>query len=422
MRERLTAAFVVLAVVLLVCAGLVRSFVLQDLVREQEYGHLRQESELAAAIIEDRVAGGGAVDERFLRGLVGSDTRLEYAAGGRSVVVRGADYSGADDPAEDMASSREVAGGAARGGGTVTVSESDAVVRHILGRDLGSLLALFLLIAVVAGIAGFVIASALSAPFQRLAVAAGNLGRGRFDLELPRTRIPEARAISNALRTSALQLEDRLHRERDFAEHASHVLRTPLTGLRLELEDLTLRDDVPDDVRDAATRSLAAVDQVSAVAGELVELSRRGSLVAGAELTLVELATQLAQRWADRLATRNRQLTAAAEGDLELTYTPGPVEHVTDLLLADVVRRSAGGVRLVFHGEEGGHLRIRVEAERPAGEAADRATGDAGAPDGEQEVAPLDRVAQARSVVEALGGVVTGEAPAAGVDVLLPRR
>jgi signal transduction histidine kinase len=283
------------------------------------------------------------------------------------------------------------------------------VIRDIVGRDTGSIAALFVLIAVVAGIAGFLIASALSSPFQRLAVAAAALGRGRFDLELPRTRIPEARAISNALRASANQLEDRVHRERDFAEHASHVLRTPLTGLRLELEDLTLRDDVPPDVQASAARSLAAVEEVGAVAGELVELTRRGSLVAGSELPLVDLATQLAQRWADRLGVRNRSLTAAAEGDLSLTYTPGPVEHVTDLLLADVVRRGTGAVRIVFHGEEGGHLRIHVECEGRGRE------NDHGAE-------PLDRVAQVTSVVEALGGRVTGEHPADGIAVLLPRR
>jgi signal transduction histidine kinase len=344
------------------------------------------------------------IDQQFLDSLVGDEARLEYdPPKGRTLVAHGDQYAGADDPAEDMSAQ------ARTDGTTLTLSQSDQVIRDIVGRDTGSIAALFLLIAVVAGIVGFVIASALSSPFQRLAVAAGNLGRGRFDLELPRTRIPEARAISNALRTSALQLEDRVHRERDFAEHASHVLKTPLTGLRLELEDLTLRDDVPADVKEAAARSLAAVDDVSAVAGELVELSRRGSLVAGAELPLVDLATQLAQRWADRLGVRSRTLTAAAEGNLAITYTPGPVEHVTDLLLADVVRRGSGSVRLVFFGEEGGQLRIRVESE-------DRS------PDHQTDGETLDRIAQARAVVEALGGRVTGEHPADGIEVLLPRR
>ena len=404
MRERLTIAFVVLTIVLLLGAGVVRTFVLRDLIQEQEAGHLRQEVELIGAIVGDRDSAGGTIDDRFLTTLVSPDSRLEYAPkGAPALVVRGADYAGTDDPADDLSSSLAI------GDARVTLSQSPDVIGDIVGRDTGSIAALFLLIAVVAGIAGFLIASALSAPFQRLAVAAAALGRGRFDLELPRTRIPEARAISNALRASANQLEDRVHRERDFAEHASHVLRTPLTGLRLELEDLTLRDDVPVDVQAAAGRSLAAVEEVGAVAGELVELTRRGSLVAGSELPLVDLATQLAQRWADRLGVRSRSLTAAAEGDLSLTYTPGPVEHVTDLLLADVVRRGTGAVRIVFHGEAAGHLRIHVECEGRGRE-------------NHHGAEPVDRVAQVVSVVEALGGRVTGEHPADGIEVLLPRR
>lgn len=404
MRERLTFAFVVLTIVLLLGAGVVRTFVLRDLIQEQEAGHLRQEVELIGAIIDDREAAGGAIDDRFLTTLVSPDRRLEYDPDrGATVVVRGPDYTGTDDPQDDLAAVLAVSGA------RVTVSQSPQVASDIVGRDTGSIAALFILIAVVAGIAGFLIASALSSPFQRLAVAAAALGRGRFDLELPRTRIPEARAISNALRASAHQLEDRVHRERDFAEHASHVLRTPLTGLRLELEDLTLRDDVPADVQESAARSLAAVEEVGAVAGELVELTRRGSLVAGSELPLVDLATQLAQRWADRLGVRSRALTAAAEGELSLTYTPGPVEHVTDLLLADVVRRGSGPVRIVFHGEEAGHLRIHVECEGRGRE-------------NHHGAEPVDRVAQVTSVVEALGGRVTGSHPAEGIEVLLPRR
>ena len=64
-------------------------------------------------------------------------------------------------------------------------------------------------------------------------------------------------------------------------------------------------------------------------------------------------------------------------------------------------------MRIVFHGEEGGHLRVRVECE---------ARGKATAAE------PLDRVGEVTSVVEALGGRVTGSHPADGTEVLLPRR
>ena len=403
MRNRLTSAFIVLSILLLLGAGVVRAFVLRDLIREQESAHLQQQSVLIAEILSTRQAGEEVAVDAAAAGLVAPDGRVEYTPDrGQPVVARGDRYAGSDGAPGDLAASTTVDRGA------VTVSQSPEVVQDILGRDVGSVLVLFLMIGVLAGAIGFVVSRALSAPFQQLAVAAAALGRGRFDLDLPRTRIPEARAIAQALGTSAAQLRDRLRRERDFAERASHVLRTPLTGLRLELEELTLRDELAEDVRGTAARGLASVDQMNAVAGELVELSRSGTLVEGAELPLVDLATQLAQRWADRLAVRDRTLTASAEGDLSLTYTPGPIEYVLDLLLADVVRRGTGAVRIVFQGQEGGHLRVKVSSE-----------GSADTLRGEETDSRVD---QARAVVEALGGRVLGNDPACGLEVLLPRR
>lgn len=405
MRERLTASFIVLSILLLLGAGIARAYIVRDLVRDQESAHVHAEAALVARIIAVRQASGREVGRAFLQGLVDPDSRLVYdPSRGAPIVVEGRSYDGSNDPADDLSSTGQVRGG------EVTVAQSPAVVRDIISQDVGSLIMLFLLIAAIAGLIGYYLASALSAPFRQLAVAAAALGRGRFDLDLPRTRMPEARSIAQALGTSAAQLEDRLHRERAFAEHASHVLRTPLTGLRLELEELTLRDDVPADARATVTRCIDSVDVMNTIAGELVEMSRSGSLVEGAELPLVDLATQLAQRWADRLAVRERSLTASAEGDLTITYTPGPVEHVLDLVLADVVRRGTGGVRIVFCGQDGGPLRVKVASDGQS--LPDRyVNGESG-----------NRLDEARTVAAALGGRISGDDPAAGLEVLLPRR
>ena len=403
MRERLTLAFVLLAVAVLIGAGIVRSFTLRDLMEQQETMHLQQEARLTLVLIDDQRKAGKPVDLAFLARITSPTSRIEFTAHGKKpVVTEGSSYEGAGDPEQDL--TVEESGDR----GTVLVSESREVVKTILGRDLAPLVTLFSLISLFAALAGVLAARLLSAPFRKLAVAARALGRGRFDLDLPNTRIPEARAIGEALRSSAAHLKVRLSQEQAFAEHASHVLRTPLTGLRMELEELTLRDDVPEDAKQSAARCIAGVDQVNARAGELVAIARRATLVEGAAVPLRELATQLAQRWTDRLADRRRKLSAAVEGDLDMLCTPGPIEHLLDLVLSDVLASGKGAVRMLFEGEPT-HLRISLAG------GIIRERGHEGGESGAG-------VAEARAMAESLGGRMTGDGITSGIEILLPNR
>ena len=400
MRARLTASFVVLSVVLLVGALWVRGFTEYSVQRTHESRELRGKAISLALLVEQREELERPVDRAFLAAIVDTSDRLQYvAADGGSTVVAGKAYDD-DNPDDAIETSVDA------GGGTLTITQAGDVLAGLTARDQGSLGFLVLLVALVAALVGYLMAILLSAPFRQLAGAAGQLGRGRFDLDLPRTRIPEAKAISQALLTSAGQLQERLASEQAFAEHASHVLRTPLTGLRLELEELAQRADLPADARQSATRSVGRIDTMDAVAGDLVALARRGALVAGAEIPLRDLATQCAQTWADALAEQDRQLTAAVEGSIETTYTPGPVEHILDLLLADVLKRGVGAVRMVFDADEEGHLSIAISCE-----------------DVRDVTGPSVGIAvtQARAVVTAIGGRLTGEDPEQ-LSVLLPRR
>lgn len=394
MRERLAASFVLLAVALLTVVGLVRSYTLSHEIREHESGQLRHQAVIIGILVKDRLRLGGPVDQAFLAPLAGPDDRVVWTPrSGAPVEVRGSSYG----------SGREVAASVAAAGGRVTVAQDDRVARGILVGDPWALVVLVGLALLGAAGAGLLVARVLAAPFRRLAGAAEALGRGRFDLDLPRTRMPEAAAIAQSLQVSADQLRERVRRDQELAAHTSHALRSPLTGLRLELEEVLLRDDLAGDVRTTVGRALAGITHVDRVAGELVEL-QRGSLAEAAGIPLRDLATQVAQRWADQLVPLDRELTAAVEGELERRYTPGPVEHLLDLVLAEVVAGSLGGVRLVLVGDPDGHLRITLTTERSAR----RTAGDG--------------FAAARSVCAALGGRWSGETPMDGVEILLPQR
>ncbi len=399
MRDRLILSFVVVTLGLLMAAGAVRSVALDGVQREREGEHVFRETTTLAAVLEAHEEQAERIDASFLNDYVSADTLIAYAPDRGDVVeVRGPDFE-SGDPGDGVSS-------------TVRLDEGDLTVRQSASTDGGltgdpwSVVVLFLLIGVVAALCGLAVSRSLSVPFQRLAVAAGALGRGRFDLDLPETRVPEARAISEALRSSAVALRDRLEREQAFSMHASHVLRTPLTVLRLQLEELALDPQLSEEVRGAAARGMSAVDEVNEVASELVALSRQG-LIGGEQIPLRDLATGSAQRWSDELAPLGRGLSAAVEGDLEVTFTPGPVEQVLDLLLRHVADQGTGDARLVLEGDARGHLRILVSSSRQ--------------PAWREEVL----VEEARSIAETLGGRLESDvAEGADIDisVLLPRR
>jgi signal transduction histidine kinase len=361
-RERLTGAFVAVTVTLLLAVLLARSYATDGRLRAESTEALEERAAIMAALVDLRLADGRAVDEDSLADLVEPDQRLEYEQVGQpEVVIEGGDFAEGNDGQNFVAVLDLPAADA-----TLTLRQSDEVLDDLVGDERGSIALVLLLAAIVAALVGFLVSRLLAAPFLKLAVAASQLGRGRFDLDLPRTRIPEARAISSALKTSAGQLQERLAGEEAFAQHASHVLRTPMTGLRLDLEDLSTREDLPPDVRATAAHAVTRIDAMDQIAGELVALSRSNSIVAGAEIPLRDLATDSAQSWADALGPYDRTLTARIDGDLDATYTPGPIEFVLDTLLADVIRRGQGAVRMTFHADADGHLRVSVTS---AGEA-----------------------------------------------------
>ena len=77
----------------------------------------------------------------------------------------------------------------------------------------------------------------LARPLEAVARRSEQLGEGDFSVRSGRFGVPEIDAIAQGIDTSAARIAELVAREREFSANASHQLRTPLTALRLRLEE-----------------------------------------------------------------------------------------------------------------------------------------------------------------------------------------
>lgn len=396
MRGRLTLAFVCLALVIAAVVGATRSAAISDIIRTAQLDQLTSTAWVIATLVEDLDDDGVAITAERLARFVPPEVELTVERPGTdSVTVAGAGFN--PELGGDVTRVRETVGST-----TVGLVQDEDVVGDLARREQRALLALMVLVVMVAGVVGLAIASVLARPFRQLARSSAALGRGRYDIEPPSSRIPEVVSIAASLVAGAARLQESMRSDREFLEHTSHVLRTPLTGMRLELEELNLRDDLDDDVRRTTNRCLLDVQRLDTTVTELLDVARGRQVVAGAEVSLVTLGHHIAQRWRDRLPV-SREIKAFVDSGPEVELTPGPVEQLLDSALLAVSDRSTGPVTLRFAGLDK-HVRIVVEG-GPGNHDADWS--------GSEEV---------RRQVEMMGGRCSGDPGSGELEILLPRR
>jgi len=350
MRERLVLAFVLLAIGVVALYGVPRAYSRAGLTHDNEAQRLSIAAQDVTALIEERRARGAAVDEALLEhGLTGAD-RVEYAAPGAPAIVVGMplDTEGGMSRTEDVP-----------GGGTVTARLSASTVSAELRSALAPLVLLGIGISVLAAAAGFVLARRMARPFQELAASARQLGQGDFDIHVPTYSVPEAEEIGASLRGAASQLDRLVRREREFAANASHQLRTPITALRLSLEDLCLWPDTSPEAREELERLLGELDRLTGAIGELLDLARERTLGAHGAIDLAALVAAVGGRWERRLQADGRTLVVRRAGTVRAQLPVGPLEQVMDVLI-DNARLHGTGTITVEVRDAGSHLEIRV--------------------------------------------------------------
>ncbi len=234
-----------------------------------------------------------------------------------------------------------VSNGVVRGAVRITYPTAtlDARVRSNWLR-LGVLSGVVLLVVTAVGV---VLARSVSRPVRLLQDAAHRMAGGDLTVRVPTDEgPPELRDLASTFNITAQRLSDLVDSQRRFVADASHQLRTPLTALRLRLENLAPR--VGDADRPRIEAALKETARLGRLVQSLLVLARLDA--APHEITDIDVAQVLAERtetWVPVAVDQDVQLTCASPGGLRARAVPGALEQILDNLLANALDAAPAG-------------------------------------------------------------------------------
>jgi signal transduction histidine kinase len=363
MRRRLILSTALIALAAVAVLGVPLGIVEAARLRQDATGRLEREADAASGAIDDRLERRQPILPALLRRVARSSHRIV-------VIPR--------DGAGRVATRAPLTGGVLRahaGSATVGTVIAEAPIGELNARVRHE----WLLLAALSG-ASVLIAVALAAlqarrlarPLEGIARRSEQLGEGDFSVRVGRSGIPEFDAIAQSLDISAGRIAELVAREREFSANVSHQLRTPLTALRLRIEEAGAEDDAARRA-DELQAALAEADRLEDTIAHLLVHARRSESDRAAPVDVAAVVLDHAATWRRVFRAAGRELEVVAPRSLRADISRGTVGQVLDVLLDNAVNHGQGTTTVTLRAVDR-HARLTVEDGGPGIAEADRET------------------------------------------------
>ena len=227
--------------------------------------------------------------------------------------------------------------------GAVRVTQSIQAIESSISRSLLGLGALALLVFAFALGVGWLLANRISRPIVELEEAAAAFASGGDEeVEVPVEGSREQKSLARSFNEMTSRVDRLLMSQAEFVADASHQLRTPLTGIRLRLENLgdeLQRGTAPDPAEVGA--AMDELDRLSNIVDQLLVLSRAGERdVPGETLDLAELVRETGSRWAGAVEGRRIEFPAPSRTAGMVFCARADFEGAMDVLIENALAYS----------------------------------------------------------------------------------
>jgi two-component system, OmpR family, sensor kinase len=231
-----------------------------------------------------------------------------------------------------------------RAGGAVRITQSVAAVNRAVRTSILDLAALAGVVLLLALAAGALIARQIALPIRRLDRAARRVADGDLDTAVTVEGSSEQRSLGRAFNEMTHRIKRLLRVQQDFVADASHQLRTPLTGLRLRLENLGERLRGDRAASEEIGASMREIDRLSQIVDELLVLSRAGEHeLPGERVDLGDAVVRAGERWHRAAREQGIEIETHGDGAAAAWCARPDLDRSIDALLENALRYSPAG-------------------------------------------------------------------------------
>ena len=167
---------------------------------------------------------------------------------------------------------------------------------------------------------------------------------------------PETRRLASSFNVMARRLSRMIDQQRSFSSNASHQLRTPLTALRLRLEQATdLVESDPGETRNHLEEALAESERLSHLVEQLLQLARaEGLMLPIQDLDIKDLVTERVEQWSSLAEERGVSLIGEVSASLAGRGNEMALSEILDNYIDNALEVSPSGstVRVTVNTHE----------------------------------------------------------------------